>query len=99
MRFAAILSGVALALLLAMPEGQESPTIRADVNLVQLNVRMTDSAGRTVSGLPKEAFELLVDGTPHPITVLLCAWWEVPENRRGGRWRMMTEHAAWQLRE
>ena len=69
MRFAAILSGVALALLLAMPEGQENPTIRADVNLVQLSVRVTDSARRTVSGLPKEAFELLVDGAPHPITV------------------------------
>jgi Ca-activated chloride channel homolog len=69
MRYAAILSGVALALLLATPEGQETPTIRADVNLVQLNVRVTDAAGRTVSGLRQEAFELLVDGAPHPITV------------------------------
>jgi len=68
MRFAAIVSGAVLALILASQE-KEPATIRTDVNLVQLNVRVTDSAGRTVSGLKKEAFELRVDGVTHPITV------------------------------
>ena len=45
------------------------PTIRADVNLVQLSVRVTDSAGHNVVGLGKEAFRLTIDKQEHPITV------------------------------
>ena len=44
-------------------------TIRADVNLVQLSVRVTDSAGRNVVGLGKESFHLTIDQQDHPITV------------------------------
>ena len=44
-------------------------TIRADVNLVQLSVRVTDSAGRNVVGLGKDAFRLTIDNQEHPITV------------------------------
>jgi Ca-activated chloride channel family protein len=46
----------------------QTPTIRMDVSLVQLSVRVTDSAGRNVSGLKKEAFDLLVDDVRTPIT-------------------------------
>ena len=47
----------------------EEATIRADVNLVQLPVTVSDAGGRTVSGLTKEAFQLFVDNVPQPITV------------------------------
>ena len=57
---------VAAAILLST---QEPPPIRMDVNLVQLHVLVTDTAGRAVAGLPKSAFQLFVDGTPHEITV------------------------------
>jgi Ca-activated chloride channel family protein len=43
-------------------------TIRVEVNLVQLHVRVTDGSGRTVSGLGRDAFQLRVDGKPQPIT-------------------------------
>jgi Ca-activated chloride channel family protein len=51
------------------PGDQRNPTIRADVNLVQLHARATDSQGRTVSGLTKEAFQVFVDEVATPITV------------------------------
>jgi Ca-activated chloride channel family protein len=44
-------------------------TIRADVNLVQLSVRVTDRAGHNVVGLGREAFRLTIDKQEHPITV------------------------------
>ncbi len=47
----------------------QEPTIRTDVNLVQVNLKVTDSSGHAVPGLRKEAFELLVDDVPQPITV------------------------------
>jgi VWFA-related protein len=47
----------------------EETTIRADVNLVQVPVTVTDAEGRTVSGLTKEAFQLFVDNVPQPITL------------------------------
>lgn len=50
--------------------GAENPfAIRADVNLVQLQARVTDSVGHAVMGLPKDAFELFDDNVPQPITV------------------------------
>src|ERR1700760_4385193 len=48
---------------------QAQTTIRADVSLVQLSVRVTDSGGRNVTGLTRDAFRLTVDGEEHPITV------------------------------
>jgi VWFA-related protein len=48
---------------------QEPPVIRTDVNLVQLQVQVTDAAGHTVPGLNKGAFQLFVDDAPVEITV------------------------------
>jgi Ca-activated chloride channel homolog len=44
-------------------------TIRADVNLVQLSVRVTDKDGHNVVGLGQEAFRLTIDKKDQPITV------------------------------
>jgi Ca-activated chloride channel homolog len=55
----------------AVSAGEEAPqttTIRTDVSLVQLSVRVTDSSGRNVSGLKPDAFELYVDEVRQPIT-------------------------------
>jgi Ca-activated chloride channel homolog len=57
-----------LAAAVLSPAPQET-TIRTDVNLVQLPVTVTDSEGRTVSGLAKDAFHLFVDNEPQAITV------------------------------
>ena len=55
---------------LAISTGDQQPTtIRANVNLVQLHVRVTDREGHTVQGLSKDAFQLWVDDAPQPITV------------------------------
>lgn len=48
---------------------QEAIKIRTDVYLVQLHARVTDSGGRTISGLGKDMFQLFVDDAPQPITV------------------------------
>jgi Ca-activated chloride channel homolog len=61
--FCGLLAAVALS------PAPEETTIRADVNLVQLQVTVTDARGHTVPGLPKEAFQLFVDNNPQPITV------------------------------
>jgi VWFA-related protein len=53
----------------ALSPAPEETTIRADVNLVQLHVTVTDAAGHTVSGLPKDAFQLFVDNQPQSITI------------------------------
>src|SRR4051794_37107473 len=58
-----------IAGLIAPGWNQELAPIRADVNLVQLHVRVTDTAGRPVAGLPKRAFHLLVDDVEQEITV------------------------------
>jgi Ca-activated chloride channel family protein len=50
------------------PEAQ-APTIRLDVNLVQLNVTVTGSSGHSISGLGQQAFRLFVDDVQQPITV------------------------------
>jgi VWFA-related protein len=47
----------------------QTPTIRTDVNLVQVQVKVTDPHGRVVTGLEKQAFDLLVDGVKQEITV------------------------------
>lgn len=57
-----------LAATVVSPAAQQ-PTIRADVNLVQLQATVTDASGHTVSGLGKEAFHLFVDDVPQEITV------------------------------
>jgi VWFA-related protein len=47
----------------------QMPTIRTDVNLVQVQVKVTDAHGRIVAGLEKHAFELLVDGEKQEIQI------------------------------
>lgn len=59
--------GFLAALPLSMAANQ--PVIRADVNLVQVPVRVVDAAGHSVSGLQKENFRLFVDDAPSEITV------------------------------
>jgi Ca-activated chloride channel family protein len=58
-----------LLFLRALPVDSAQITIHADVNLVQLSVRVTDKNGRNVVGLERDAFRLLIDGKEHPITV------------------------------
>jgi Ca-activated chloride channel homolog len=48
---------------------QESTSIRLNVTLVQLHVRVTDPSGHAVAGLPKGAFRLFVDNVLKEITV------------------------------
>ena len=46
------------------------PTIiRLDVNLVVINVTVSDADGTSVSGLKKQAFRLFVDDAPRPISL------------------------------
>jgi VWFA-related protein len=47
----------------------KSADIRLDVNLVQLPVTVTDEGGRSIAGLTKDAFRVMVDGRPQAITV------------------------------
>jgi VWFA-related protein len=58
-----------LAAAVISPGDQSPATIRTEVNLVQLNVRVTDRDGHTVQGLTENAFQLWVDDAPQPITV------------------------------
>jgi Ca-activated chloride channel homolog len=48
--------------------GDQPTSIRLNVNLVQLPATVTDSSGHSVPGLSLQAFRLLVDGVPQPIT-------------------------------
>ncbi len=47
---------------------QDEMTIRIDVNLIQVDVVVTDSKGRAVSDLKAEDFTILQDGKPQKIT-------------------------------
>lgn len=60
-----------LAAMILSPGDQQPTTIRADVSLVQLHVRVTNRDGRAVPDLKKEAFQLWVDDVPQPITLFL----------------------------
>jgi VWFA-related protein len=60
--------GLLLVLAFALAN-QQPPTIRLDVNLVQVSARVTDRDGHPVSGLSKEAFQLFVDNLPQAISV------------------------------
>jgi Ca-activated chloride channel homolog len=66
---AVLVSLLAASIVVDPEEQQEQTTIRAEVNLVELQATVTDSEGRSVPGLSKDAFELLVDGVRQPITV------------------------------
>ena len=66
MRFARALVWVTVW---AVATGQQEPTIRTDVSLVQVNLKVTDASGHPVPGLGKDAFELFVDGVPQQISL------------------------------
>src|SRR5579864_1492741 len=44
------------------------PHIRVFVNLVQLNVAVTDSKGNYVTGIPPQSFSVTEDGIPQTIS-------------------------------
>ena len=49
------------------PGAPEQPTIRAGVEVVSLNVTVTERDGRFVSGLPQEAFSVFEDGVKQDV--------------------------------
>src|ERR1700693_463057 len=58
-----------LLFLRTAPVGDAQTTIRLEVNLVQLSVRVTDAEGRNVVGLKQSDFHLIIDKKEEPITV------------------------------
>ncbi|MDQ3747054.1 MAG: hypothetical protein M3444_22005, partial [Acidobacteriota bacterium] len=50
------------------PAPAEEDVVRVDANLVQLDAVVTDDAGRQVTDLRAEEFEILEDGRPQQIT-------------------------------
>ena len=44
--------------------GGAQPTFRGGVNVVRVDVNVTDSRGNTVTDLAKEEFEIVEDGRP-----------------------------------
>ena len=61
---------LSLSLLFAQTESQTPPetVIRINVNLVQVDANVTDSHGKSVTGLKAEDFQILQDGKPQVIT-------------------------------
>lgn len=51
----------------APPAAPEQPTFRAGVEVVSLNVTVTERDGRFVSGLPQEAFSVFEDGVKQDV--------------------------------
>jgi Ca-activated chloride channel family protein len=49
------------------PAGPDQPTFRAGVEVVSLNVTVTERDGRFVSGLPQEAFSVFEDGVKQEV--------------------------------
>ena len=58
---------LAASLAFAQPP-QERPTFRAAIEAVQVDVMVTDAAGRLVTGLTAADFELRENGKPQAIT-------------------------------
>jgi len=65
--FKIISAALACAALLA--QDQQSPTFRANTNLVIVNVAVKDKSGKPIEDLKKEQFTLLEDGKPQQISV------------------------------
>ena len=55
--------------LLARIAFSQTPTFKADVNLVSVGVRVTDGRGHDISGLPVSSFTLLEDKVPQRIAL------------------------------
>ncbi|MEO8257129.1 MAG: VWA domain-containing protein [Acidobacteriota bacterium] len=58
---------------------QQRPTFRAAIEAVQVDVLVTDGAGRAVSGLTADDFELLENGKPQAITTFSAV--DIPIDR------------------
>jgi Ca-activated chloride channel family protein len=62
--------GLFFAMLLpAAPQRQQPYSLSVNVDLVVLNVRVSDKYGQAVTGLAKEAFRIEEDGKPQPISL------------------------------
>ena len=58
----------------------QQPTFKVDVNLVDVDVTVTDAEGRFVAGLTPEDFEVLEDGKPQQVQTF--SYIELPAERR-----------------
>jgi VWFA-related protein len=72
MKFAPLASLIAVcAILFPSPARSQTMAVQGEtieVSIVNLDVVVTDKKGHRIFGLPKEAFEVLEDGKPQPIT-------------------------------
>jgi len=78
----------AVATCLAVPAFTQQPTFKVSVNVVDVDVTVTDGEGNFVSDLRAEDFEVLEDGKPQTIQTFSAI--ELPVQRRtsfefGGR--------------
>ena len=60
---------MACALFLLVSPDLAAQRFRATIDTVQVSVTVTDASGRLITGLSREDFEVLEDGTSEPITV------------------------------
>jgi Ca-activated chloride channel family protein len=60
---------MACALFLLVSVDLAAQRFRATIDTVQVSVTVTDASGRLITGLSRDDFEVLEDGTPQPITV------------------------------
>jgi VWFA-related protein len=60
--------GLAAAATIALSAQEQPPTFRAEIDYVQLPVRVLDANGQFVSGLRRGDFRILEDGKPQTIT-------------------------------
>ena len=63
------LASVACVLLLFLCADLAAQRFRATIDTVQVSVTVTDATGRLITGLSRDDFEVLEDGTPQQITV------------------------------
>jgi VWFA-related protein len=63
------LASVVCALFLLVSVDLGAQRFRATIDTVQVSVTVTDANGRLITGLSRDDFEVLEDGTPQPITV------------------------------
>jgi VWFA-related protein len=76
-------SAVLLASGILFAQSSPDPTVRIDVNLVQVDAVVTDRANRAVPNLTAADFEILQDGTPQ--TIKSFSWIDTGTGRSGGK--------------
>jgi VWFA-related protein len=62
-----VVSGLAAALVAQEPTAQPAPVFKAGVELVRLDVRVTDREGRPVRDLRQDEVEVVEEGEPRPV--------------------------------